>query len=249
MTKNVAAGTGLETPTVLVLHQGDKLLLGGTADNEDNFSDDAALVRFNADGTLDTTFGDMGVAFADFSFANEFFNSRDLLLDIAIQPNDELTLYRFTGEPAPGRFEFAMPDIRVDENAGSVEIPIRRRSGGSGIVTVEFLTDVGGTATADVDYTTTVETVTFNDNESFKSVTVAILKNAPFEGPETVNLRLRDPTGGASLGADDTAVLTIFDGPGSFQFTLPQFAANENAPNAPIIIERIDGSDGAATAR
>jgi len=68
-----------------------------------------------------------------------------------------------------------------------------------------------GTAAA-ADYTATDTIVTFADGDTTaKTVNVPILQDTADEPDETVNLTLSTPTGGATLGAQTTGVLTITD--------------------------------------
>jgi len=77
-------------------------------------------------------------------------------------------------------------------------------------VTVNYATG-DGSATAGSDYTATSGTLAFGDGEAAKSFSVPILEDSVYEGNETVNLTLSGPGGGASLGAQSSAVITITD--------------------------------------
>jgi hypothetical protein len=62
-----------------------------------------------------------------------------------------------------------------------------------------------------VDYTATAEVLTFGPGVLSQTCTVPILPDALEEGPESLSLTLSSPTGGATLGAKASAVLTIAD--------------------------------------
>src|SRR6185436_11314867 len=69
-----------------------------------------------------------------------------------------------------------------------------------------------GTANAGQDYTAVSGTLNWADGETaVKTFNVPITPDEVFEGNETVNLALSNPTGGATLGTPNTAVLTIVD--------------------------------------
>src|SRR5262249_33442517 len=85
------------------------------------------------------------------------------------------------------------------------------RTGGSNVpVSVNYATS-NGTATAGSDYTATSGTLSFGIGETSKTFTVPILDDTLVEGNETVNLSLSNPTGGATLGSQTTATLTIVE--------------------------------------
>lgn len=63
------------------------------------------------------------------------------------------------------------------------------------------------TATAPDDYQNNAITVDFADGETEKTVNIPIVDDTETEGDETINLALSNPTGGATIGTQDTAVL------------------------------------------
>src|SRR6185436_13065308 len=100
------------------------------------------------------------------------------------------------------------------------------------------------------DYTAVSQTVSFaNGDAADKTVTVPILDDAVYEGDETVNLALTTPTGGATLGSPNTAVLTILENEtppvGAIQFSAATYSLTENGGSATITVRRVGGSAGA----
>jgi hypothetical protein len=109
--------------------------------------------------------------------------------------------------------QFAAAAGSVAENVagGTVSVKVTRTGAAlAGGVTVAYAV-TGGTATRDGDYTLADGTLTFAAGETAKTVSVGILSDALHEDSETVVLTLRDPTGGASLGAQTTHTLTLVD--------------------------------------
>lgn len=67
-----------------------------------------------------------------------------------------------------------------------------------------------GTATAGSDYTAMSGTLSWADGDtSNKTFYIPLLDDSSYEGDETVNLTLSNPTGLAILGSPSSAVLTI----------------------------------------
>src|SRR5204862_7412721 len=114
----------------------------------------------------------------------------------------------------------------------------RGGAGGGGAVRVAYATWPGA-ATAGSDYASANGTLSWADGEGIdKSFTVTIAADSVAEGPETVNLALSGPTGGATLGAPNTAVLTILDSAGTLQFSNSSYAVREDGIFATIVVTR-----------
>lgn len=110
---------------------------------------------------------------------------------------------------------FTSPTVSVNENVGTgvATIFVQMDVTSTVLVTVEYLT-VAGTATPGSDYVTASDVLTFTvlpNAPQTQSFTVSITDDSVNEPSETINLVLRNPTGGAVLGATSTAVLTILD--------------------------------------
>ncbi|HYE63971.1 MAG TPA: Calx-beta domain-containing protein, partial [Pyrinomonadaceae bacterium] len=117
-----------------------------------------------------------------------------------------------TNDDAHGTLQFSAATYSVNEGDGTATITVTRTGGSSGAVAVQYGTVAGGTATADSDHQIATGTVSFADGETAsKSFTVTVIDDSTYEGDETVNLALSDPAGGATLGSQSTAVLTIVD--------------------------------------
>ncbi|MFN9173915.1 MAG: Calx-beta domain-containing protein, partial [Synechocystis sp.] len=84
---------------------------------------------------------------------------------------------------------------------------------GQASVTVNL---ANGTATAGQDYTNTPINVIFANGETSKTVTIPIVNDTLAEPNETINLSLTNPTGGATLGSQNSATLTIIDNDGTY---------------------------------
>ncbi|MFN5513449.1 MAG: Calx-beta domain-containing protein [Cyanobacteriota bacterium] len=153
--------------------------------------------------------------------------------------------------PQPGTILLNSGAYTVNEN-GTANITLIRSGGSDGEVSVT-LTPADGTATAGSDYNDSPITVTFANGQTSRTVTIPLLDDAQFEPVETVNLTLSNPTGGAVLGTQSTAVLTIIDNdavPGVIQFSNGAYSVNEDGtPVTAVTLTRTGGSDGAVSVR
>ncbi len=118
---------------------------------------------------------------------------------------------------ASGELAFDSATYSVNEDGTTATITVNRTGGSANTVTVDYATVAGGTATggaactAGVDYINASGILTFTNDETSQTFTVTICDDSDVEGNETVNLALSNPTGGATIGAQNTAVLTIVD--------------------------------------
>ena len=160
----------------------------------------------------------------------------------------------------PGVIQFSAPTYTVSESGLRATITVTRTGGTASGVGVNYATS-DGTATAGLDYTAAAGVLTFAANQTSKTFSVPITNDTIVEGNETVNLTLSNPTGGAALGAQSSAVLTITDNDlgGLLTFSAPTYSVNEGGLKATITVKRTGGvasgvsvdystSDGTATA-
>ncbi len=150
----------------------------------------------------------------------------------------------------PGFISFAQSNYTVNEDTGTIHVTLTRTGGSEGEVSVTInLTD--DTATAPDDYTSDPITVTFANGETSKTVSIPIVDDGIFEATETVNLTLTNPTGGATLGTQDTATLNIIDNdavPGILNFAEASYQVDEDGTSVTVTVNRTDGSDGDVSA-
>jgi glucose/arabinose dehydrogenase len=153
--------------------------------------------------------------------------------------------------PQPGALQLSAATYAVNENQGTATITVNRSGGSDGSVTVNYATS-NGSATAGSDYTAAAGTLTFAAGETTKTFTIPITNDTAVEAHETVNITLSGPTGGATLGSQATATLTIVSDdvatqPGVLQFGNAVFNASETNASVTITVTRTGGSDGAVS--
>ncbi|MGB5593786.1 MAG: Calx-beta domain-containing protein, partial [Crocosphaera sp.] len=109
-----------------------------------------------------------------------------------------------------GTLTFSNATYEVVEDNNTVQITIMRNDGNHGEVTVDYTTS-DGTATAGEDYTAVSGTLTFNDGQSIKTITIPINNDSVNEEDESFTVTLSNPTNGAILDTENTATITITD--------------------------------------
>src|SRR5207237_3706562 len=148
-----------------------------------------------------------------------------------------------------GVVPFSSATYTVNEGvlSGKAVIKVTRSGGSASGVTVNYSTG-DGTATAGSDYTATSGTLTFGAGVTSKTFAIPIVKDTLDESDETVNLTLSNPTGGATLGTPDTAVLTIIDNDsgGVLQFSSATYTVNEGVFSGKAVI-KLTRSGGTAS--
>lgn len=106
--------------------------------------------------------------------------------------------------------QFSAGLTTVTEGLVTAPITITRNNPGAGTVTVDFATS-DGSALQKSDYTATFATVSFGPGETSKTVNIPITQDSFPEANETINVTLSNATGGASVGGQSSALLTVLD--------------------------------------
>ncbi|WP_293995527.1 Calx-beta domain-containing protein [Sphaerotilus sp.] len=103
--------------------------------------------------------------------------------------------------------------VTVNENAGQAVFTVTLSEPSKDTVTVRYTTS-DGTATAGSDYTPTTGVLTFAPGETSKTISVPILPDTVYEGPETFKLTLSEPVN-AGLPNPDVLGTIRDDGQGT----------------------------------
>ncbi|MBD2492629.1 Calx-beta domain-containing protein, partial [Aulosira sp. FACHB-615] len=152
-------------------------------------------------------------------------------------------------DAVPGTIAFSQATYSVNENGTPIsQVTLTRTGGSDGEVSV-LLTPSGGSATAPDDYNNTPITVIFTNAETSKTVSIPIVNDSKFEANETINLILSNATGGATIGIQNNATLTIVNDdpflPGAIAFSAANYSVNEDGtPINQVTLTRTGGSDG-----
>jgi RHS repeat-associated protein len=144
-----------------------------------------------------------------------------------------------------GTLAFSAAEFQVNEDGTPIiAVMVTRTNGSSGVVGATIsLSD--GTATAPADYNNTPIAVNFADGETTKTVVIPIVNDTLLESTETLNLVLSNPTGGATLGTQNTATLTVVDDDMELAFSAPTFSVNEDGNAiAAVTVTRTGRSTG-----
>lgn len=111
----------------------------------------------------------------------------------------------------PPTVQFSGAAYAAGENAGTAAVTINRTGNTGSASTVSFATNTAGSASAGSDFTAVAATtVTFAAGETTKTVSIPVADDTAVEDPETIGVAITGPTG-ASLGAPNTATVTVFD--------------------------------------
>jgi subtilisin-like proprotein convertase family protein len=156
--------------------------------------------------------------------------------------------------PTPGTIQFSSTTYSGNEGTMAT-ITATRTAGNSGVVSVDYATG-GGTATPGTcgtdDYVAAMGTLMWPDMDSAnKTFTVQLCSDAVVDVGETFNLTLSNVTGGATIGANNPAVLTIGDIPPPFSgaYTVGSGGNYPSLTNSGGIFEAINlaGASGPVT--
>ncbi len=153
----------------------------------------------------------------------------------------------FDNSTAP-RLQWSAAAYAVTEGNVKAIVTVKR-TGFLGMTATVDYTTADGSATAGSDYSATSGTLTFASGVASRTLPVTIAADTLTEGDETVLLRLANPGGGALLGAQSTAVLTIRDNDpaGSFAFQPAAVRVTESMGEAVLSVRRTGGTVGTVT--
>ncbi len=159
-----------------------------------------------------------------------------------------LTITEDDPVPPAGSLQFSAVNYNVAENGITATITVTRTGGSFGTVGVDYAS-ADSSATAGSDYTAVSASLRFTDGVVSQTFSIDIIDDADYEGDESLNLSLNNPTGGAGLGSPALAIITITeDDPvpssGSLQFSAPTYTVAENGLSALITVTRVGGSFG-----
>lgn len=237
-------GTGADGAVNVIAIQIDGKIIAGGDFSTFNGRNRGRVTRLNADGTLDPTI-------------NFGLGANGNVSSIVIQPDRKIVLAggftEYDGMPArrivrihggsiagPGQLRFTVPYYKVSELATNALLTVRRTGGTTGSVGVS-VNSVGGTASVGLDYDAVARALTFPEGETFQQVLVTIRNDTLVEDDETVLFELSNPTGGAILGSQPNAVLTIESDDATIEFSAPNYGITENfvTGSASITVRRV----------
>jgi hypothetical protein len=139
--------------------------------------------------------------------------------------------------------QFTPADYQVGEGDGRLALTVTRSGDLSSIASVDYRTvdtdtftvncaDTHGAAFGRCDFATAVGTLTFAAGDPQpKTITVPVINDVCVEGNETFQVKLSNPVG-ATLGAPDTATVTVIDNDTNLNAPNPVYSAtNPNGPS------------------
>ena len=147
-----------------------------------------------------------------------------------------------------GRLGFGVSHYRVDEEAGTLTIPVWRSGGASGAVSAR-ITSSDGTATAGADYSAVDVTLNWADGErGQKLLTLPLTDDGEIEVIESLQLTM-EITGGADLDGDGALRIDLSsaENAGQVEFASTSSSASESAGSVTLTVQRVGGSGGSAS--
>jgi hypothetical protein len=248
---SVAEGT--PTATIIVTRSGGAASGVAVSYATGNGSATAGSDYVAKTGTLVFAAGETSKSFT-VSIINDTLDESDETVNLTLSnPTGGATLgahntavLTITDNDVGGTVQFITPTYTVGEMKAAV-ITVTRSGGTASGVTVDYATS-NGTAVAGSDYTATSGTLTFAAGQTSRTFSVPIIGDTLDEANETVNLTLSNPGGGATLGAQGSAVLTITDNDsgGSVQFSVANYSGSEAKP-AIVTVTRSGGAASGVT--
>ena len=163
-----------------------------------------------------------------------------------------------TDNQLAGTVQFLTTNYYVNEGIGPVTaFTVTRNEGSKGDISVQYTISDEGTADSDLDYSGGTGILSWADGDNTpKAIDLTLLDDQLIEDPETIQLRLENPTGNATLGLYQPATLIIIDNDKSpepqatpdetanVQFTLPVYWAKEESGSVELSVTRTGSTKG-----
>ncbi len=152
-------------------------------------------------------------------------------------------------EALPSRIQFAIPYYQINEILGKAILSVTRAGSPQGTISVDYTT-ADGTALAGSDYTAATGTLKWDDGDMRpQPIEIFMHTDDIEEDDETLSVTLSNVTGGAQLGTNTQATLTITDTPltgaGLLQFSASNYTVVEGENNvATLSVDRLGGKTG-----
>jgi PKD repeat protein len=140
--------------------------------------------------------------------------------------------------------QFSLADYVVQEGSGSVAISVARTGSSSGAVTVNYATS-DGTALAGTNYTATSGTLSWASGDLTPKTFMVPIIDAASINDNDIHLTLSNPTGGAVLGNNSTALAMVLgDGVNGVSFASTNTTVMSNAGSVSIVVNRVGNGVG-----
>lgn len=149
-------------------------------------------------------------------------------------------------DDVPGVLAFDVEAAEVNEADGTVTLKVNRTNGSDGEVSVDFTTS-DGTAVAGQDYSFQEGTLTFASGITTADIVIQITDDTLIEADETFTVTLSSPGGGASLGANSVATVTILENDIAVAFEVGSVEVDEDAGTVTVNVLRTGDSDAAVS--
>ncbi|MUH00351.1 hypothetical protein F7734_52020 [Scytonema sp. UIC 10036] len=149
----------------------------------------------------------------------------------------------------PGTLAFGAGEFSISEDGTQIHaLTIIRTDGTAGSISAT-VTLSDDTAISPTDYNSTPIVVTFASGETSKTVLIPIVNDTLIESAQKLNLVLGNPTGGATIGGQNSATVTIVDDDVQLAFSAATFSAIEDGTQeAAVTVIRTGRSSGAVSA-
>jgi glucose/arabinose dehydrogenase len=159
---------------------------------------------------------------------------------LTLGPHAATTL-TMTDDDSAGALQFSPASLTVAENvaSGKASLTVTRNQTASGVGVSWAVVTAESTAVLGTDYGgPTSGTLAFGSGVLSQPIEIPLLNPAGVQGTRTLKVRLSNPKGGASLGPQSTATVTITDSQIGLEFNQASYTTSEGSGSAMITVAR-----------